>query len=258
MSLHALDVNNVSIGYESEKILFKNLSFSIRSGVTAIIGVNGSGKSTLIKSIAGLLPVKQGNIVLDQKDISAFSTSEKARKISILLTHRPRLPYFSVFDFVAMGRSPYTSLSGKLTSADVEQIETAMMKCGIVHLRKKLVDEISDGERQKCALACAIAQQTPLILLDEPTTFLDFRSRYSWMELLQSLAMQEGKIILFTSHDLDAVFHFSNQCLVISENGKAELVSKETYSSSVVIQELLKDSALKFEGERLRFTIPNE
>ena len=127
------------------------------------------------------------------------------------------------------------------------------IKCGIESLRNSLIDEISDGQRQKCALACAIAQQTPVILLDEPTTFLDFRSRYSWMELLQSLAADEGKIILFASHDLEAVFHFSSQCILLTESGKIELIVKDNFHSSIAISEMLKNSSLKFDGDHLRF-----
>jgi iron complex transport system ATP-binding protein len=252
-----LKLQNVSFGYSKEKILYRDLSLTFKQGITAVIGLNGSGKSTLIKSIATLLPLLNGNVLLNGKNVQDLSETERAKLISIVLTHRVTLPYFSVFDFISIGRSPYTSRSGNLKSEDLQYVEKAMKLCGIDHLRHKMLDEISDGERQKCSLACAIAQQTPVILLDEPTTFLDFRSRYEWMQLLRLLATEDGKIILFTSHDLEAVFHFSDQCLVLLQDGRYDLVTKSQFTSSEIIHDLLKGSALKFEEGNLRFSYPN-
>jgi iron complex transport system ATP-binding protein len=208
--------------------------------------VNGAGKSTLLKTIAGLLDPLSGQVLFNDKRIDNISFSDRAHIISIVLTEKITVPYLSVFDVVAAGRSPYTGTFGKLSEEDISITKKYLERCGIAHLQDKASDEISDGEKQKCMLARSLAQETPVIILDEPTSYLDFRARYEIMELLKNISAEEKKIILFSSHDLEIVFKTSDRCVVFL---KDEIIQQNTNDllSTKVTEQLLKGTNLYFD-----------
>ncbi|MBC7863856.1 MAG: ABC transporter ATP-binding protein [Bacteroidia bacterium] len=231
--------------------MFHNLSFSFESGLTGIIGVNGIGKSTLLKTIAGLQDPLSGKIFINEKDCAAISNHERATYFSVVLTEKITDAYFSVFDIVASGRSPYTGFLGEIEKEDLLIIESNLEKCGISHLREKKCSEISDGERQKCMIARALTQATPVMLLDEPSSYLDFKARFEIMELLNRIAAEENKTIIFSSHDIEMVFKTAKNCLVILNAETVILQSCKELVASEIPQKLLEGSNLIFNKDSL-------
>lgn len=207
----------MSIGY-SGHVVAEGLAAQLRAGeLTCLIGRNGTGKSTLLKTVAGLLPPLGGDImVVDDGKESPLLTQ---RDIAVVLTERINIQGMRVRDMVGLGRSPYTGFFGVLRERDNEIVTEAMKLAGLPpeQYAHRLINEISDGEKQKAMIAKAIAQQTPVILLDEPTAFLDYPSKEETMLMLRSLAHEQGKAILISTHDLDvaqrttdAAWFFSN------------------------------------------------
>lgn len=185
--------------------------------LTCLIGRNGIGKSTLLRTIAGLQPMLGGSVSINGVDISTLSRQSMARLVSIVLTDRLDLRNMSVEELVAMGRSPYTGFFGSLRDADRVIVGEAIEMVGIGSLATKNIDELSDGERQKVMIARALAQQTPVILLDEPTAFLDYDSKRAVFGLLCRLAKDENKTVLMSSHDLELVREFGVETLELKK-----------------------------------------
>ena len=212
-----VELRGLSIGY-SGHVVAEGLAAQLRAGeLTCLIGRNGTGKSTLLKTVAGLLPPLGGDImVVDDGKESPLLTQ---RDIAVVLTERINIQGMRVRDMVGLGRSPYTGFFGVLNERDNEIVTEAMKLAGLPpeQYAHRLINEISDGEKQKAMIAKAIAQQTPVILLDEPTAFLDYPSKEETMLMLRSLAHEQGKAILISTHDLDvaqrttdAAWFFSN------------------------------------------------
>lgn len=207
----------MSIGY-SGHVVAEGLAAQLRAGeLTCLIGRNGTGKSTLLKTVAGLLPPISGDIVV--VDDGKESPLLMQRDIAVVLTERINIQGMRVRDMVGLGRSPYTGFFGVLRERDNEIVTEAMKLAGLPpeQYAHRLINEISDGEKQKAMIAKAIVQQTPVILLDEPTAFLDYPSKEETMLMLRSLAHEQGKAILISTHDLDvaqrttdAAWFFSN------------------------------------------------
>jgi iron complex transport system ATP-binding protein len=242
-----LHVSSLSAGYDKTSPVLTTIDFTFSSGLTGIIGVNGCGKSTLLKTISGLLDPLAGEIAYNESNLNKISLHDRAKIISIVLTEKISAPYTSVFDIVAGGRSPYTGLLGKFSNEDISIAEENIRKCGIEHLAQKSCVEISDGEKQRCMIARALTQQTPVIILDEPTSYLDFRARFEIMELLKKISMEENKIILFSSHDLEIVFKTTDYCLVFVERNKLILEKTSDMVNSTVPQQLLSGTNLFFD-----------
>ncbi len=202
-------LDHISIGYR-DRILLQDLSLDLPSGtLNALTGRNGTGKSTLLRTIAGLHAPLNGNVTIDGRDVRALSPLERARAVSLVSTARVRVPALSCREVVALGRAPYTSWSGKMSDDDRLIVDRALEQVNMCDFASRPVTELSDGECQRIFIARALAQQTPVMLLDEPTAFLDVPSRHEIGALLRSLANQ-GKCILFSTHDMDIVRAFAD------------------------------------------------
>jgi iron complex transport system ATP-binding protein len=217
-----IELKNAVLGYhksgEQMPILSNvNVSFYRRDFV-GIVGLNGVGKSTLLKSICGLLPVLSGEILLDEVPIHKLSLEELAKKIAIVLTEKIGGFNLRAFDVVAAGQIPYTDSFHRLGEKNIAIIEQAITSCGIKKHSHKPVNELSDGLFQKTIIAKALAQQTPVMLLDEPSAFLDYASKHELFILLKGLSENENKCVLVSSHDLDLLTKYCNKLLIISEN----------------------------------------
>ncbi|MDO4195640.1 MAG: ABC transporter ATP-binding protein [Prevotellaceae bacterium] len=216
--MSSLSLYDVAIGY-GVKVVASGISADIEPGqLMCLIGKNGSGKSTLFKTIACFLPALAGKITIDGRDISEMKRSEMAQMVGVVLTERPESQEMSVWEMVAMGRSPYTGFFGNMNAHDREVVQEAIDRVGIATLAERKVSTLSDGERQKVMIAKALAQQTPVILLDEPTAFLDFPSKVELMQMLQNLARSEKKVILLSTHDLPIAFDMADMVWMFNED----------------------------------------
>lgn len=207
-----LKIENLSAFYGKKQVLF-DISLSIERGkFTAIIGANGSGKSTMLSCIASLREYS-GKITLDNREITSIPRRERAKIVSFLPQSLP-ITQFSVGETVAFGREPYTDLSGRLSDEDKKAVEKSIEKCGISHLKNKKLTEISGGERQMAYLAMTLAQNADLLLLDEPTTYMDASRAREFLTTLKS-AQTEGKTVAAVMHDLTQAVKYADNIILI-------------------------------------------
>ncbi len=210
-----ITLKDFSIGYKSRALLSDaNTSFAAGT-LTSLIGRNGTGKSTLLRAIAGLNPHYSGEILLNGQDLRKLSATNIARTLAFVSTQRTRIPSMRCVDAVAMGRAPYTNWIGRMQKEDEEIVMRSLADVGMVDFAQRTLDTMSDGECQRVMIARALAQDTPIILLDEPTSFLDMPSRYDLVNLLGRLAHQQGKCILFSTHELDIATKMSDTVALI-------------------------------------------
>lgn len=196
-------LENITLGYE-ERTLLKGASATFERGtLTALLGRNGAGKSTLLRAIAALGKAESGVVRLDGDDIKTLDSEQIARRISFVTTDKVRIPNLMCRDVVALGRAPYTNWIGRMQDIDREIVAEALAAVGMSDFACKTMDSMSDGECQRVMIARALAQQTPIILLDEPTAFLDLPTRHEVCALLHRLAHKEDKCVIFSTHDLD-------------------------------------------------------
>lgn len=208
-------LSDLRIGYRirnEEHVIAEGLTASIPSGeLTCLLGRNGAGKSTLLRTLTAFQPPLGGSIHLFGRSLAAYSDRELSHLLGIVLTDKCDLTNMTVTDLVAMGRAPYTGFWGTLAPEDREEIDRAMSAVGIESLGDRKTQTLSDGERQKAMIAKALAQQTPVILLDEPTAFLDYPSKVEIMQLLHRLTRETGKTIFLSTHDLELALQIADR-----------------------------------------------
>lgn len=215
-----ITLEQLSVGYKGFSPVVTDINVEIKSGeLTCLIGSNGIGKSTLLKTLTGFLPKLGGRLLLDGRDIDLLSQRERAKYISIVLTYKADVQNLSVAEMVGMGRMPYTGFWGKLNANDREIVAEAINMVGINHLKDRMVQTLSDGERQKVMIAKALAQQTPIILLDEPTSFLDFPSKVEMLQLLHCLAKETDKVVFLSTHDLELALRIADRLVELNKSG---------------------------------------
>ena len=224
MQEKTVEIRNLSIGYKtgnSFKPVFENLYADISGGkLTCLLGANGVGKSTLLRTLCGFLPKLAGEIHLLGKTIDAYSGKELAQIIGVVLTEHPNVGDLSVTELIGLGRSPYTGFWGRLNSIDETVVENVIKQIKIEELVNRQVLTLSDGEWQKIMIAKTLAQETPLICLDEPTAFLDFPSKVEIMRLLLNLTRQAGKTVFLTTHDVELALQIADTIwLMDKKNG---------------------------------------
>lgn len=207
---------NLTLGY-GDSILINKLSGNITGGtLTALVGRNGTGKSTLLRAIAGIGQPYEGTIELNKHDLQSISTTELATTISFVTTDKVRIANLRSRDVVALGRAPYTNWIGRMQAQDRKIVDEALASVGMSDYADKTMDQMSDGECQRIMIARALAQQTPIILLDEPTAFLDMPNRYELCSLLSRLAHDEHKCIVFSTHELDIALELCDAIALIA------------------------------------------
>lgn len=197
-------IDNITIGYRGVEPLAQGISIKAVGGqAVALIGSNGIGKSTLLRSMAGIVAPIDGRISLDGKNLLKLSAYERSETVSFVSTEIISTAYLTVEQVVALGRAPYSGWAFKLSAADRQAIADAMAMVGVTQLALRYLDTLSDGQRQRVMVARAIAQDTPLVLLDEPTAFLDPENRELIISLLCQLAHKTGKIVIFSTHEVE-------------------------------------------------------
>jgi iron complex transport system ATP-binding protein len=220
---------NLSIGYNDELLFAENLA--LKAGkVYALVGRNGIGKSTFIQTISGIQKQLAGEITINGQSISGFNPKEIAETISLVDTRFEGVEYLKVKDYLALGRAPFTDAFGRMDSKDWQIVEEVASDLSIQHLLEKNTDQISDGERQLCSVGRAFVQETPVILLDEPTAFLDYINRKKLVELLVQLSRDKKKCIVLSTHDLDLCLDQEVPFLLAAHGAVSlhETLSKET------------------------------
>jgi len=253
-----LSTTNLSIGYHSKSGNFaiaQNLNLSLQEGkLTALVGANGIGKSTLLRTLTGIQKPLGGTVFLNEKNIQTYSPSELSQQLSLVLTEKLPPSNLNVFELIALGRQPYTNWIGKQAEEDITKIHEAMELTQISHLATKKHYEISDGQLQKVLIARALAQDTPLIILDEPTTHLDLLHKVAVFKLLKKLAHEAGKCILFSTHDIDMAIQLSDEMIIMTEENVLQdqpcnFIAKGSFTT------LFKDDHISFDGEKGKFVI---
>ncbi len=250
-----LELRDLYIGYAEDAgrhIVAEALSASLPKGTMAcLVGANGVGKSTLMRTLSGFQPALRGEVLVDGKRLEEYNPRELSERVGVVLTERESVPDLTVEEVVAIGRMPYTNFWGKLRAADRKAVDEAIALVGIEHLRHKKIGCVSDGERQKAMIAKALAQQTGIILLDEPTAFLDYGSKVSVMRLLRQLAHEQGKAILLSTHDLEIAFQTADEVWMLQRNG-LQTGSLDALEQQGTVSAFLAQSGLRYEAENRR------
>lgn len=218
----SIAVRGLVTGYRSrhsEAIVTQGFDAALAKGeLTCLLGPNGAGKSTLLKTLSGFIPPMAGEISIFGKPLADYSERDLSKLIGVVLTDRLNVENLSVEQLIGLGRSPYTNFWGALQEIDKKRVEESIALVGIENLRGRMVDTLSDGERQKTLIAKTLAQETPIIFLDEPTAFLDFPSKVEMMTLLKRLANENDKTIFLSTHDLELALQISDNIWLIDKN----------------------------------------
>lgn len=235
-----LKTENLSIGYSSKKtqtIVASNINIELRKGeLIGLVGANGIGKSTLLRTLTQIQQPINGRVFIESKPLDSYSNMALAKVMSLVLTEQMASKNLSVFELVALGRQPYTNWVGNLTEEDIAIIENAMVQTHINTLKDKKCFELSDGQLQNVMIARALAQDTDLIILDEPTSHLDMYHKAYILKLLQKLAKDTNKTILFSSHEIDLAIQLCDTMIVMTENdvvsnSPCNLITKGTFNA---------------------------
>lgn len=259
MKQEILHISNLTIGYGQGKrarVVHKNLNAKMYSGeLLCLLGENGSGKSTLIRTICGFQPELNGNASVFQKDMLNLSEKELSKIVAVVLTDRVVVPNATVEELVALGRSPYTGTFGILNKEDKSIVHGSMVKCGIIHKKSEPLSNLSDGEKQKAFIAKALAQDTPIIILDEPTAFLDLSARVEIMHLLRQIAGTSGKSVLMSTHDLDLALQMADRMWLFSPDNRFLMGSPEDLLLKNEIQQIFRNKGIVFDKQTGLFRV---
>jgi len=253
-----LTTDNLSIGYKTKKetiIIAEQLNLNLDAGkLITLVGANGIGKSTLLRTLTGIQKPLSGNVFLNQKNINSFDGITLAQELSLVLTEKLPPSNLTIFELISLGRQPYTNWLGKLSEDDLEKVNSVMKLTQTEHLAEKKHFEISDGQLQKIMIARALAQETSIIILDEPTTHLDLFHKVAVFKLLKKLSKKTNKCILFSTHDIDLAIQLSDEMIVMTEENIVQdqpcnLISKGIFNS------LFKDETITFDSEKGKFIV---
>lgn len=220
-----LEVQSLVVRY-GLRVALNGVSFSLNSGeVLAVIGPNGAGKTSLLRALSGIQPAESGKMLLDGRDVAKLSPVERARWMAVVPQARQLPALFTGHQTVMLGRTPHINWLGRTLPQDEAAVHQAMQRTGTLELAERRVDELSGGEQQRLLLARALAQGSPLLLLDEPTTHLDLHYQISLMDNIRSLAHDDGLAVLLVTHDLHLVARYSNRVALLVAG---ELLSQGT------------------------------
>lgn len=263
MKKETIVLRDLSIGYGgkkgSVKTVASHINASICSGeLTCLLGANGVGKSTLLRTLSAFLPKLSGEIMLQGRELSSYTEREMSRLIGIVLTSRPRVQNMTVTELVGIGRSPYTGFWGTLTHADKEVVEQSLKLVGVASLGRRTIQTLSDGERQKVMIAKALAQETPVIYLDEPTAFLDFPSKVEIMQLLRRLSRETDKTIFLSTHDFELALQIADRLWLMEKDKGVSIGTAEELANRGVLSRYVERAGIVFDKETLRVKILKE
>ena len=261
-SSETIRLSNLSIGYRGKngtRVVAAGISAAIRSGeLTCLLGANGVGKSTLLRTLAAFQPKLDGEVLIEGQEVTSFNDKELSRMIGVVLTEKPDIRNMSVRELVALGRSPYTGFWGTLHDDDWQVVDEAIRAVRIEPLRERMIHTLSDGERQKVMIAKALAQQTPVIYLDEPTAFLDFPSKVEMMQLLRQLAQTQQKTIFLSTHDFELALQVADTLWLMErdESGtRLNIGTSQELAQSGVLARYVERPGISFDPTTLSVRI---
>ena len=233
----AIEIRNLKLGYDT-KILMQSGNVDIPQGeLIGLIGRNGVGKSTLLRCISGIEQPLAGSILVAGEQIETVSPAQRAKIVSFVATENVRINGLRVRDVVGFGRSPYTDWFGRMSDDDNQIVTRALESVMMQSFSEKSIDTLSDGERQRVMIARALAQDTPVVLLDEPTAFLDIPNKYQITKLLSSLAKEMNRSILFSTHDLSVAERYCDKLLLIN-NGEFTIDTPQRLKENGTLEKL--------------------
>lgn len=217
----AIDIQNLVTGYRTRhgnKVVARGINASLLGGqLTCLLGPNGAGKSTLLKTLSAMLSPLDGKILINGRDMASFSAMQLSKEIGVVLTEKLMLSNMTVYELIALGRSPYTGFWGRLSNHDRRVVSEAISQVHIENLQHRMIQTLSDGERQKVMIAKALAQNTPIIFLDEPTAFLDYPSKVEILQLLLRLSREKGLTVFLSTHDLELALQVADEVWLIDK-----------------------------------------
>lgn len=252
-----LTLKNLTTGYDTKSVS-KNLNATLQEGqLTCLIGPNGTGKSTLLRTIAGFLNAISGDIFIDGKSTQSYTSNELSRLISIVLTDNTHIKGLTAYEVVGMGRSPYTGFWGRFDSHDHAVIRQCMQQMGVENMAERPIQTLSDGERQKTMIAKAMAQETPIILLDEPTAFLYYPNKVAVLLMLRQLAHDTGKTILLSIHDIDLALQVADYIWMLDEESNLISGTPRTLCDDGTIARYISNEHIEFNPQTITFKVKN-
>ncbi len=249
-----LETKHLKIGYrkkQQQTVIASGINIGVEEGeLVAVVGVNGVGKSTFLRTLSGLQPELEGGVLINGEDRNLFSSEKLAALISLVLTEQPLSKNLGVAELVALGRQPYTNWIGTLSTEDRQKVTQALQLVNIENIQHKKCYELSDGQLQKVLIARALAQDTPIMILDEPTSHLDMYHKAQVLKLLKQLSVETGKAVLFATHEINLALELCDKIILMKPEGviagsPKELIQQKAFESIFPSDLIFFDSATR-------------
>ena len=257
-----IELHNLSIGYQTKhgrKTVATGIDGTIKSGeLTCLLGANGVGKSTLLKTLSSFQPKTGGEILLEGRELSEYSDKQLSRLIGVVLTEKPDVRNMTVRELVSLGRSPYTGFLGTYSKDDLQVVDEAIAMVGIEPLKKRMVHTLSDGERQKVMIAKALAQQTPVIYLDEPTAFLDYPSKVEVLQLLCRISREADKVIFLSTHDVELALQMADTIWLMTQGESVAIGSPKTLAEQGALGRFIEREGIVFDPKTMTIKVTKQ
>ena len=257
-----IELRNLSIGYQTKhgiKTVATGIDGTIKSGeLTCLLGANGVGKSTLLKTLSSFQPKTGGEILLEGRELSEYSDKQLSRLIGVVLTEKPDVRNMTVRELVSLGRSPYTGFWGTYSKDDLQVVDEAIAMVGIEPLKKRMVHTLSDGERQKVMIAKALAQQTPVIYLDEPTAFLDYPSKVEVLQLLCRISREADKVIFLSTHDVELALQMADTIWLMTQGETVAIGSPKALAEQGALGRFIEREGIVFDPKTMTIKVTKQ
>lgn len=254
-----IQIRQLSIGYPSRRgvrVVAEGISGAIRSGeLTCLLGANGVGKSTLLRTLSAFQPKIGGEVIIQGRDLSGYTDKELSRLIGVVLTEKPDIRNMTVRELVSLGRSPYTDFWGNYSKDDLQIVDESIRQVGIVNLSRRPIQTLSDGERQKVMIAKALAQQTPVIYLDEPTAFLDYPSKVEVLQLLRRICSEAGKTVFLSTHDVELALQLADTVWLMTREQGVTIGSPQQLAREGALSRFIEREGITFNPETLAISV---
>ncbi len=259
MDGETIQLKNLGIGYPTKhgvRTVAEGIDGTIRSGeLTCLLGANGVGKSTLLRTLSAFQPKIKGNVFIEGREISDYSDKELSKLIGVVLTEKPDVRNMRVRELVSLGRSPYTGFWGTYSKEDLRIVDEAISLVGIDSLSGRMVHTLSDGERQKVMIAKALAQQTPVIYLDEPTAFLDYPSKVEVLQLLRRISKEAEKTIFLSTHDVELALQLADTVWLMTREGGMTIGTPLQLAQQGALGRFIEREGITFDPETLTIRV---